>query len=1345
YLQLGLAGHADAEKNGGNGDQRVSLRELEHYVTDRVNRWAVANRGCRQEPLLLHDGADFELATALNSATQSRLKAALVDAKPASDGMRLVQLEAVWRSFEQLCSDGEFLRLCPREHGLLRRQLLRLEQFANAGNAYTLRAKTLLDSIQIRIDRIARARSATPEWHRSLVHHWSAFQSQPTSLPHVQPHDLAIAAYLGVADSQEVSKLRADLSAQAGGRAVLTRNDLRDEASFFEILRRYQVADRWADDRAIEQVLQLRNRANVLAVPFSPTTQQPGDERAHDWVRVALDSADDKRRLAQDYLLAGESVGKQAVSEHTTAATKLFDHAEATLRLAAQAYSHRDTISADLPFIAQWLMDPTTYANHHAVDAGTNPPDHERLTSAISDAIESIVELSLQLSGPTAANEDASNTQFLEVQQQLRRLLASNGIGASSWQQVVDFKELQLQRLLNMDPSPTLARQIESFILLPTISADNRAKLLARRGELFARLHEDYFHGNSDTATINETEVIADNSEFVAYLSNQGINPLSRLVQSELPVAGGESAEAASNSNSVRNHLRSIQQADVKRVIENETLERLTAALWYPRPELDPVAARRLHDLSRWLTWRCERSLRDYLGPVQTGGRPAFAIAAQDYRDGANRFAVVQGSASSEPFINSAIERAAEVVSLQATRQNETDNSISVLASIDETNTKLPVHGIASLLFESPKDSKISDALPERADVRPVAPFPGESTSLQLSAPVSATQLLAVFRGNEVRRDFANRQERGVRIVATLAQNEDTTVTVQRVHANLSLLLLIDGSSSMRESNKNEKRIEKTKQAVNTLLQQLTNQSGVRCGVCFYGHRVGYDIESESQHIRIHPAYIGQIPDGLRPEDDVETVLPLGQFREFDAASVRQEMTKLTGWGQSPHYRALLSALQAFPADGSSRQAIVFFTDGDDMSPTSNESRRLETIGWSEVVSLARQSGIPIHVVSPGPSDPGDQNALQELEAASGGTFRTSERISTLLPAILSRSEADEFVVSGTTRSPERNAAVVSDITTEVATGDSNLQTAEVLTTQLVNQPALISRSHAYRNLTVSAGNTRQEFPIQGGENIELLMDNETNRFTVPKYRQSFAREIPFVNESGQPLSASAFVHRPERSGDLVTFKISLQQANQQYVPRPKLAWIEITPTGNQAYQPFVFYDSVYVSDAPVPVLQCTTPDWPQDAGQARLRMWVLTNGSYPSRDVQVNDLFDAKFTHTGNDSSVKFHGNSLTTEPNGIVTLVITETHDKSSTKFGQLMVRAISETPHAVEHRYDADRRLVTHRFSYRGVTLDRLKASTLHVSDRSDIEKVSWRTNESEYSVFNVPLNDDVIQIR
>ncbi|MCI0640682.1 MAG: hypothetical protein L0Y72_04395 [Gemmataceae bacterium] len=66
YLDQGLRGEADGFGADGKidnrkKDNRITVMELAEFVKAHVDRWAVHNRGVRQTPVLLGDGADFTL------------------------------------------------------------------------------------------------------------------------------------------------------------------------------------------------------------------------------------------------------------------------------------------------------------------------------------------------------------------------------------------------------------------------------------------------------------------------------------------------------------------------------------------------------------------------------------------------------------------------------------------------------------------------------------------------------------------------------------------------------------------------------------------------------------------------------------------------------------------------------------------------------------------------------------------------------------------------------------------------------------------------------------------------------------------------------------------------------------------------------------------------------------------------------------------------------------------------------------------------------------------------------------------------------------------------------------
>ena len=64
FVQQGLRGTADRRDEGGNGNGKLTLRELHAYVAMRVRQWVLERRADIQEPKLFTEEDDFFLAHA---------------------------------------------------------------------------------------------------------------------------------------------------------------------------------------------------------------------------------------------------------------------------------------------------------------------------------------------------------------------------------------------------------------------------------------------------------------------------------------------------------------------------------------------------------------------------------------------------------------------------------------------------------------------------------------------------------------------------------------------------------------------------------------------------------------------------------------------------------------------------------------------------------------------------------------------------------------------------------------------------------------------------------------------------------------------------------------------------------------------------------------------------------------------------------------------------------------------------------------------------------------------------------------------------------------------------------
>ncbi len=130
-VEQGLRGLADSE--GGDGDGRVTVRELSRYVMRRTHAWVWHNRQARQTPVLLEKGRMHERLVDFALARRARLDAADGQEPVAPEARSYPDwLKAAWARRDGLLADGT-ARLVPRALRLLNAGLLAAEQDWRAG------------------------------------------------------------------------------------------------------------------------------------------------------------------------------------------------------------------------------------------------------------------------------------------------------------------------------------------------------------------------------------------------------------------------------------------------------------------------------------------------------------------------------------------------------------------------------------------------------------------------------------------------------------------------------------------------------------------------------------------------------------------------------------------------------------------------------------------------------------------------------------------------------------------------------------------------------------------------------------------------------------------------------------------------------------------------------------------------------------------------------------------------------------------------------------------------------------------------------------------------------------
>lgn len=353
--------------------------------------------------------------------------------------------------------------------------------------------------------------------------------------------------------------------------------------------------------------------------------------------------------------------------------------------------------------------------------------------------------------------------------------------------------------------------------------------------------------------------------------------------------------------------------------------------------------------------------------------------------------------------------------------------------------------------------------------------------------------------------------------------------------------------------------------------------------------RIGKEIE-------IQPNY--RLKKDLRdfptsPSDDVEKILSVGRFDDKVNAIVKpyfkpEDEGGLRPWGETPLYLALVKGLDDFAIEGNDRRkCLVVITDGINDTDAATTSE--------QVVRAAKKSNVHVYILGFDikPNEDNDQNKIDKA-------IREFEYIA--------KETKGEFVPikSGTQLLNKLEEQLGTDTYQVLESGQPAAK---------LNAETPIDDSYLWKLLSVSFHSVSFHSPpkkvrLEGGEAIQLYVEGKgQDPKIVAKPYEAGEKEGNLLDNDGKVSPFILRVRSPqfviEKDLVNVTFPISLQRDPRAYhfTERPVETWVEITPVAENA-QPYVFYDTNFEPDKPVPVLKWTASDWPKEATEARVRFW---------------------------------------------------------------------------------------------------------------------------------------------
>ncbi|HLJ10744.1 MAG TPA: vWA domain-containing protein, partial [Planctomycetaceae bacterium] len=467
----------------------------------------------------------------------------------------------------------------------------------------------------------------------------------------------------------------------------------------------------------------------------------------------------------------------------------------------------------------------------------------------------------------------------------------------------------------------------------------------------------------------------------------------------------------------------------------------------------------------------------------------------------------------------------------------------------------------------------------------------------------------ALFRGHEFHDDLVIKTASGTTVESRPGRLHSAKI---RLNGNrrqrAAVVFVLDCSFSMRQemlfegADARVPRLEVAKAALGRMLNALAARGDARVGVILYGHRIGWSTKEQNQ-LLTQTSYAGRIPEGLKPYEDVETVLPLGRFDAVAAAGVIERLDRVKPWGESPLYLALTQALQEFKDDDlDAQRSVVVITDGLNyqFNPRSEKAKAAR-----DVLAADSLRGIPLHIVGFGIQPEEERQTQREfgqLAGETGGHFVNVAEAASLAESLEDILQARQYAVS-TAAGKTQRARIGSAV--EIEWADDGPQEC------LVSIDAL-----------------SEPVEVAGGEALELFVSQDGQKIVSAVYDAGSPVFAALVGGPPRdPKGIRLGVHQPSREGSTVIFDLSLQHLQQHFVSRPREVWAEISPVlpDNRpaANLKYVFYDPEFVPRTAVPVLRAAARNWPKAARRARIDFWCKWSATEPSRLVAFADAPD--------------------------------------------------------------------------------------------------------------------------
>ncbi|MCR9198842.1 MAG: hypothetical protein NXI04_09380 [Planctomycetaceae bacterium] len=1272
YFVEGLRGGADRHPTG-NGDHYVSLRELTAFVTQNVSGYARSVYGLGQTVQLisgdLSPGDDYIVSWVSTELPHPTVK-------PLTDGPA-ADLESLWSRYETLAAEQPQIAL-PVAWAGIQARLLRLEKLVQSGAACRTEAAIESSQLSLKMSHLeAELAAATREDRSDSVR-------------------LATVAAASAATAGELARAMQQIPADSD-------RALSPTFQFASLLSQQKGSACWKFSGLVREAITTRALAESTWNDI-PAGRLP-------WCVSQLNLADASRRQAEDALLTGRNARdgfRTAADAYRLAADRSDRTREAVHALA--------TSLSELVWWTRWKAASAESSSEQLLELMEST---HRLAAGLSDSRSQLASLAvLPFTTPTA-----------QVQQQLR----------SHHDELNAEYAILLRDMTASTRDIQRARALLELPLLPAADPVSGTTGAAQRQQLRSRLDEaiaarasntDLTEGDGrgqETGRSPEEEALVQNLLAVQNSSAERDTDTGRLMaQAGTLQFRVELQQIYDSCRSALNGSQPEISEYRQQLINSEFRLRLIAPLFVPSGFVNTIAARQRLDRDVQTLDLCQRTLDDFYGPAVAGGEPYFAetttrlltsfrgqqgesVALQRELIDMNRLLNRRRRLLTEGLN----VRTSSVLLLGSTQLDAVDVHVRSNGPLERFGMS-PLAG--SLYFADADNTVLSNAEP-----LPLIPQTGamaadltgrlrltEAGILKASSEVFA---VANLRGNMIREPVLVSRAGGAESSMQMPAVRAATVDVQgQAAAGQSIVVIFDCSQSMATAVRAEvagseqTRFQVGLRALSHLLHGQAAKATSRLGLMFFGHRVGWNPQNPQQML-INDGYLHSVPGDLRPWDDVEMALPVGRFDAGTLESVAPLLASLRPWGETPLYLALTDAFSALESEDVRRgRRVVVLTDGVNRqtNPSAARKRTLQD------VLGALPEGVRVDIVGYQISraEAGQaESEFQTIARASGGQFQTASDLTELLSSLSGLMESDEFVLRR-------------------ASGE--------LVSSAPGRDVTVSVDAGAEQVSLNMGEATAKFLLHGGEALKWKLSDDGRRLEVPRWttgtpRWSELTETGTGRDSGLQCATQA-VRVKDQAAQLV---VSVQDPRGGLPARPTSLHVRLTPLDEMGRSVGESYDCDafgWLPGTPVPAVGITAGNWPADAKQAEVRLFVRPQRAPPVDQLALSQLKPLPDAQPLVKTPAGINGVMVyVIADRQLARLTVVEQHGAGSPGVDSLVIQLATPKPVAFvrRQRTDRDNRVVSTVFEFQPSDGIPLANGTLEFILREDVEQDALHT--------------------